>query len=191
MRQHPYDFVNDLFKKETYMKTYSHGLEILRGSLFWEDVIGDTIYPPPMMKQLRGRPKKQRRREGWEESVSKGKFSRMTKVGRVMHCALCRERGHNRGNCPNKPEGVAQKPPQKRGRKRKARTEEEVEVEVEVEKIQEEAETGEADLMEEALRINAEDRFTPPLPTTPRRSQRPIQVWTLMTNFFFMLCVFI
>lgn len=165
MRQNVYDFVSHWFKKETYMKTYSHCLEVLRGSPFWEETEGDIIFPPPMMKQLRGRPKKQRRRERWEGkgregSVSKGKFSKLTKVGRVMHCTLCRNKGHNKSNCPTMSQGGVQKPPQKRGRKKKAMTAEEVAVEVEVEKIQEETQIGEAELMEEVLRVNAEEMLT-------------------------------
>ena len=131
--------------KETYMKTYEHGLEVLRGEPFWEEAEGDEILPPPMMKKLRGRPKKQRRREGWEGAVKKGKgkFNSMTRLGRVMHCTICRERGHNRGNCPNKPEGYVEQARQKRGGKRKVTTEDDLEVEHELERNEEEAMTGE------------------------------------------------
>ncbi|KAL6581491.1 hypothetical protein OROMI_007414 [Orobanche minor] len=125
LRQNTYDFVSHWFKNEAYMKTHSNGLEVLRGSPLWEEVAGGTISPPPIMKQLRGRPKKQRRREGWEgreKSISKGKFSRMTRVDRVMHCGLCRKKGHNRSCCPTKLDGVVQKPPQKKGIKRKPTT---------------------------------------------------------------------
>lgn len=48
------------------MKTYSHCLEVIRGEPFWEEVDEYTIFPPPKMKKLRGRPKRQRKREGWE-----------------------------------------------------------------------------------------------------------------------------
>ncbi|WOH04689.1 hypothetical protein DCAR_0624101 [Daucus carota subsp. sativus] len=64
MRKNPVDYVSHWFKKDTYMKTYSHCLEVLRGEPFWEDTLGDEILPPPIVKQLRGRPKRQRRREG-------------------------------------------------------------------------------------------------------------------------------
>lgn len=58
MRKDPVDFVAHWFKKEAYMNTYSHCLEVLRGEPFWEDTLGDTVLPPPFVKQLRGRPKK-------------------------------------------------------------------------------------------------------------------------------------
>ncbi|KAK1374985.1 hypothetical protein POM88_031178 [Heracleum sosnowskyi] len=63
-----------------------------------------------------------------------------------------RKIGHNKGKCPQKPVGLVDKPHKKKGRKRKAVTEDEIEQEME--KNQEEVETGEAELMEEALRNN-------------------------------------
>ncbi|XP_074352513.1 uncharacterized protein LOC141691646 [Apium graveolens] len=81
-RLNPTDFVSHYFKKETYMKAYSHCLEVIRGEPFWEEVDGDTIMPPPRMKTLRGRPKRQRRREGWEGSVNRGGNSKLSELSR-------------------------------------------------------------------------------------------------------------
>ena len=47
-----------------------------------------------------------------------------------------------------------------------------MEVEKELERNEEEAMTGEAEMMEEALRMSAEELFTPPPPS----SQQPTQV---------------
>lgn len=169
MRLNPIDFVSHYFTKETYMKTYSHCLEVLRGEPFWEEVEGETVLPPPRMKKLRGRPKKQRRREGWEGSVTRGKLSKLTRQGRVMHCSKCKKAGHNIAKCPDRPEGSTTTKKQ-RGRKRKcAQQEEEIASEMERHEIEEE--TGEAELMGEALK-DAEMFSTPPQPNTPRRSQR-------------------
>lgn len=173
MRKDPIDYVAHWFKKDTYMKTYSHCLEVLRGEPFWEDTLGDEILPPPIVKQLRGRPKRQRRREGWEGRggrVTKGSFSRLTKMGRVMHCGICRQRGHKRGVCPNKPSDYVEKPTKKRAPQRKTLNTDEAELVEEMERAEQEVETGEAQLMEEAF-FNETEVIAPP-PTTPRRSQR-------------------
>lgn len=61
-----------------------------------------------------------RRREGWEGSVSKGNYKRMSYKGRVMHCGYCRKEGHKINVCPDKP--INYVPPQskgKRGRQKK------------------------------------------------------------------------
>ncbi|KAK1377185.1 hypothetical protein POM88_033378 [Heracleum sosnowskyi] len=117
-----------------------------RGEPFWEDVVGDTILPPPFVKQLRGRPKRQRRREGWERARG--------------------QRGHKKGKCPNKPDDYDENTTRQRAPKRKQMTEQEVEIREEIERAETEKETGEAQLMEDAeMEMNA-------APTTPRRSQR-------------------
>ena len=96
-RQNRVDFVAHWFTKETYMKCYSNCTEVIRGEEFWDDVIGDNVLPPLIVKKLRGRPKNCRRREGWEGgrgTVCSGKYKRMSYAGRVMHCGYCRKEGH-------------------------------------------------------------------------------------------------
>ncbi|KAK1353951.1 hypothetical protein POM88_047207 [Heracleum sosnowskyi] len=130
-RQHPVEFVAHWFTKETYMKTYSNYIEVIRGEEFWDDVLGDTILPPVIVKKLKGRPKKQRRKERWEGgSVSHGKYKRMSYCGRVMHCG---------------------------GRPKKAQVIEPDETQIEVELQSKEAATGEASLMDEMLQQMEEE----------------------------------
>lgn len=135
------------------MMAYSNCLEIINGEEFWDDVMGDTILPPMIKKQLRGRPKKQRRREGWEGSVSNGKCVRMSYKGRIMHCGYCRSAEHKIDKCPTKPEGYA--PPKsqgKRGRPKKNYFNDvEHEVRIEQELQENEVATGEAELMNDLL----------------------------------------
>lgn len=50
------DYVSHYYTKAKYMQCYSHCLEVLQGAPFWEEVEGDTILPPPMVRTLRGRP---------------------------------------------------------------------------------------------------------------------------------------
>lgn len=148
-RQNPVDFVAKWYTKETYMRTYSYNLEVIKGEDFWEDDEGDTILPPLISKKLRGRPKKLRRREGWEGSTS-GKKQRISGKGRKMHCAICREEGHNRTNCPNKPADY--QPPQPKKQTGKSKKTQDLELEQEVQHQEKENETGEAELMDDLMR---------------------------------------
>lgn len=98
------------------MKTYNHCLEVIRGEPFWEETEGDAILLPPIVKQLRGRPKRQRRREGWEGPVTtRGKLTKLSRQGRVMHCSQCKKPGHNISKCPERPQGASVRQPKKRG----------------------------------------------------------------------------
>lgn len=68
-----------------------------------------------------------------------------------MHCGICREEGHNRSKCPNKPEDYQpSQPKQKRGKKPNEEHEEEMNEEVQLQ--EQEAHTWEADLMDELIR---------------------------------------
>ncbi|KAK1401206.1 hypothetical protein POM88_000811 [Heracleum sosnowskyi] len=111
-RQNPIDFVAKWYTKDCFMRTYSYSLEPIKGEAFGEDVEGDNVLPPLIVKKLRGRPKKLRRREGWEGSVTSGKKVRMSYRGRVMHCGICKQTGHNKSKCPTA--GDAPPQPQKK-----------------------------------------------------------------------------
>ncbi|XP_074336347.1 uncharacterized protein LOC141673496 [Apium graveolens] len=117
-RHDVFDYIDKCYSKETYMRCYSHCLDVIRGEDFWEDVEGDTVMPPLIVKQLRGRPKKMRRREGWEGVVSSGKKARLSFSGRKMHCGLCRKEGHKRDKCPDK-HLYSEGPKKQRGRPQK------------------------------------------------------------------------
>lgn len=108
--------------------------------------------PPLIVKQLRGRPKKMRRREGWEGVVSSGKKTRLRFSGRKMHCGLCRKEGHKRNKCPDKHMYPVQ-PKNQRGRpqKKQPASENMEEVTEEVHLQQQETITGEDDLMNETM----------------------------------------
>jgi len=62
-----------------------------------------TPYPgvhPPHKRILPGRPKKKRRLEEWELRKDNTQIS---KGGHRKKCSICRQIGHNRNNCPDKP----------------------------------------------------------------------------------------
>lgn len=50
MRLNPIGFVSHYYKKDAYMKTYNHCLEVIRGEPFWEETEGDAILLPPIVK---------------------------------------------------------------------------------------------------------------------------------------------
>lgn len=96
--------------------------------------------------------------------MTKGSYTRLTKIGRVMHCGICRQRGHKRGACPNKPADYIEKLTKKMAPKRKTFNTKEAELVEEMERAQQEVETGEKQLMEELL-FNETDMIAPS-PTT-------------------------
>lgn len=154
-RKNPLDYVASCYSKETYMETYSYCLDVIRGEDFWEDVDGDLILPPLIKKKLKGRPKKMRRREGWEGVVSSGKKVRVSYEGRVMHCGLCRQVGHKRNKCPDK-DKYPENSKRKRGKKTSNEQTADEEILDELERQGTEEVTGENEMMDEILREQEE-----------------------------------
>ncbi|XP_074378168.1 uncharacterized protein LOC141719692 [Apium graveolens] len=68
-RQQPMSYVSHYFTRELYLRAYGHSIEALRGEDFWELHNTAEMLPPDMPKKLRGRPKKMRRREEWEDGT--------------------------------------------------------------------------------------------------------------------------
>nr|KAJ0221089.1 hypothetical protein LSAT_V11C200074510 [Lactuca sativa] len=65
--------------------------------------LNDYIKPlPPKRRRLPGRPSTKRKRDRIERE-NQGKKHPVTKRGSVMNCNICRESGHNRTTCPQKP----------------------------------------------------------------------------------------
>ena len=177
-RQNPIDYVDSWYTKETYMKTYSNIIEVIKGEEFWEDVPGDTVLPPLIVKKLKGWPKKMRRREGWEGPVSKGNYKRMSYRGRKMHCGYCRKEGHKINVCPDKPADYMQpQSTKKRGRPKKVAQTAVDEVQNELDQLGREVETGEATMMDDLMnRLEEEEAWSrlendePPVRTARTRS---------------------
>lgn len=70
-------------------------LEVI--SSFWGETSFQKMLPPPICNKVKGRPKKMRRKEGWENPKNP---TRITRKGRKMHCSKCRQTGHNKSNYP-------------------------------------------------------------------------------------------
>lgn len=109
-RHNPVDYLSEYYKRPLYLASYNQSLEAINGEEFWEIFLTDELIPPDIPKKLRGRPKKLRRREHWEgghrsqaSQVQGGPLLQMYSNKRVMHYSLCRQSGHNKKKCPNKP----------------------------------------------------------------------------------------
>ena len=77
----------------------------------WPDV--DYIKPlPPKMRRMPGRPSTKRKRDQIENEL-KGNKHTVSKRGIAMRCSICRELGHNKAKCPQKPIGESSNPKSK------------------------------------------------------------------------------
>ncbi|KAK9663641.1 hypothetical protein RND81_O264200 [Saponaria officinalis] len=73
---------------------------------------------PPPIKIGPGRPRKNRRKDPFEDPKKKG---RLTKHGIEMTCSLCKSKTHNKRKCPNKGKSLPTPPPKRaRGRPKAA-----------------------------------------------------------------------
>ncbi|KAG8377364.1 hypothetical protein BUALT_Bualt08G0025400 [Buddleja alternifolia] len=84
------NYVDDCFKKETYLRVYSHMVNPVLGMHDFEDSVLGTI-DPPHIRIMPGRPKKMRRRDG---NDIRGPF--VLRKGLTHTCSICGEQGHNK-----------------------------------------------------------------------------------------------
>ncbi|KAK9048549.1 hypothetical protein SSX86_032486, partial [Deinandra increscens subsp. villosa] len=110
------NYVNKFYSKEMYMKAYKYSIPPLPSPKFWPPV--DFPLEPPPIKNMPGRPKKNRRKDPHEDPKKKG---RLTKHGMKMSCSVCKSTSHNKTRCPNKGKKKAEVTTTKkpRGRPRK------------------------------------------------------------------------
>ncbi|CAI9279914.1 unnamed protein product [Lactuca saligna] len=73
----------------------------------------------PKRRRLPGRPSTKRKRDQIERE-NQGKKHSITKRGSVMKCSICRESGHNRTTCPQKPIGESSNASSKKKKSKKA-----------------------------------------------------------------------
>ncbi|KAG8374488.1 hypothetical protein BUALT_Bualt10G0000100 [Buddleja alternifolia] len=99
------NYVNDCFKKDTYLRVYSHMVNPVPGMHdFEESVLG--IVDPPHIRILPGRPRKVRRRDG--NDIRGPSVSRK---GLTHTCSICGLQGHNKSG-HHKHTRQSQMPPQ-------------------------------------------------------------------------------
>ncbi|KAI3447044.1 hypothetical protein Pfo_003709 [Paulownia fortunei] len=93
MRYTPEDYVDNCYKKETFMKIYSHLMGALDGSDMWPKVDLPPLIPPVYEKL----PAK--RNNGKKGQVSKQSM-RLSKKIVIMTCSKCRKPNHNARGYP-------------------------------------------------------------------------------------------
>ncbi|XP_022642195.1 uncharacterized protein LOC111242577 [Vigna radiata var. radiata] len=95
----PEEFMPICFKRSTYAEVYASIIYPLNGPLLWEKTPYHDVLPP-VHRKLHGRPKKKRRLEAWELTKD---HTQMRVGGHIKKCSMCRQRGHNKNNCPLRP----------------------------------------------------------------------------------------
>ncbi|CAI9285675.1 unnamed protein product [Lactuca saligna] len=112
------EYVSPWFTTSMYLNCYRNTINPLNGSDMWPHV--DYISPlPPKRRRLPGRPSTKRKRDQIERE-NQGKKHSITKRGSVMKCSICRESGHNRTTCPQKPIGESSNASSKKKKSKKA-----------------------------------------------------------------------
>ncbi|XP_074287815.1 uncharacterized protein LOC141612968 [Silene latifolia] len=107
----PEEYVDDMYKKDSYLRAYGGSIAPCPGQRHWPKV-ALTLNPPPI-KVGPGRPRKKRIRDPHEDPKRSGK---LTKHGLQMTCSVCKSKTHNKRTCPDKDKAI--EPPAKRGRGR-------------------------------------------------------------------------
>ncbi|WVY90437.1 hypothetical protein V8G54_035951 [Vigna mungo] len=92
-------YIDHWFRKSTYEETYNGIIYPINGQHIWEVTPYSDILPPKK-KTMPGRPKKKRRLKQWE--LKKNDFE-LRKGGQRKRCTICKELGHNKKGCPQRP----------------------------------------------------------------------------------------
>ncbi|GJW56748.1 crooked neck-like protein 1, partial [Tanacetum coccineum] len=94
----PETWVNPCYWLSTWKETYSHKIQPICGTKYWEKSTCPTTLLPPKHHVQVGRPKKKRKRSKHEDEpfVKDGKLSRK---GRTITCQSCRNIRHNKATC--------------------------------------------------------------------------------------------
>ncbi|WMV34113.1 hypothetical protein MTR67_027498 [Solanum verrucosum] len=90
--------ISNWYRKETYLKTYSHFIQPVPNMEMWPER-RNSIVKPPEARQMFGTPPKNRRREIGEVR----KAGKLTRMGTIMTCSICRGANHNKRNYPKNP----------------------------------------------------------------------------------------
>ncbi|GJT59899.1 heat stress transcription factor B-4-like protein [Tanacetum coccineum] len=94
----PETWVNPYYWLSTWKETYSHKIQPIYGTKYWEKSTCPTTLLPPKHHVQVSRPKKKRKRSKHEDEpfVKDGKLNRK---GRTITCQSCGNIGHNKATC--------------------------------------------------------------------------------------------
>ncbi|KAL2894817.1 Antiviral helicase SKI2 [Bienertia sinuspersici] len=114
MHQEAETYVHPYYLRETYLRAYSTSIPPIEGDRHWPKVDIDLL--PPPIKIGPGRPRRNRRKDPYEDPKKKGK---LTRHGQVLSCSVCKSKDHTKRKCPDKGKEVQPAPKRPRGRPKK------------------------------------------------------------------------
>ncbi|XP_075112334.1 uncharacterized protein LOC107818749 [Nicotiana tabacum] len=97
-RLDPSEHIVHWYRKETYMKAYSHFIQPVPNMIIWPESSNPKVLPPPI-QNMPGRPRKNRRKEVGEIK----RAGKLSKKGITMTCSICKASTHNMRSCPTRP----------------------------------------------------------------------------------------
>ncbi|XP_012852596.1 PREDICTED: uncharacterized protein LOC105972205 [Erythranthe guttata] len=96
-RENTEDYVEHWYRKDTFLKAYSHMLNPLKGQKEWPDSTLNTLVPWYEKPKKAGRPLKHARRKESDESSQKQVTGKRN--GPKYSCSKCGKLGHNKKGC--------------------------------------------------------------------------------------------
>ncbi|KAL2937708.1 Ryanodine receptor 1 [Bienertia sinuspersici] len=107
------DFVDTCYSKEVYLQAYAGSIPPCAGERHWPKIASRV--DPLLIKIGPGRPRKNRRKDPYEDPKKPGTLRRF---GMEMTCSICQVKGHNKRRCPKKDNASTMAPPPKKPRGR-------------------------------------------------------------------------
>ncbi|WMV07235.1 hypothetical protein MTR67_000620 [Solanum verrucosum] len=95
IEQEPEPLVEHWYRKDTFLKAYSHFIQPISNMKMWSETNNPRI-EPPKPKQMSGRPPRNRRKS---KDEPRKKYGKMSKQGLKITCSKCRQQGHNKKYC--------------------------------------------------------------------------------------------
>ena len=101
--RNPEEGVHEWYSQERWFQAYQFSIRPVYGSTMWKRT-RDPILLPPLIRRMPGRPKKKRFIAPSENN------SQVSRMGRIMTCSNCQEKGHNKASCKKEPVPKPPKP---------------------------------------------------------------------------------
>ncbi|XP_071728223.1 uncharacterized protein [Rutidosis leptorrhynchoides] len=104
-RGRPKYWVHDVYKLDTWHKTYMYTIMPVNSRDMWSKSVEPTTLVAPKKIATAGRPKKNRRK-GFDEKESTSYNGKLSRKGKPVQCSGCKEFGHNVRGCKTNPHGI-------------------------------------------------------------------------------------